>query len=94
MEGHKIIAVFFLLLLVSTFSFTYFSVTTSQFVEIAEEENRHSSGSTVTFTMQEYITEDADFRCFFQATDLEHQFESFIHFPPSKEIVAPPPELA
>ncbi|MCW8896894.1 MAG: hypothetical protein OQJ96_12805 [Flavobacteriales bacterium] len=94
MKGHKIIAVFFLLVLVSTFSFSYFSVPTYQFVEIAEEENRHSGGSTVTFSMQEYITEDLDFRCFFHAIDLKHQVEFSTLFPPSKEIVAPPPELA
>lgn len=93
MKNRKIIAGFFLLLLVSTFSFAYFSVPTSQFVEILEEENRHGGSSTVTFAMQEYITEDIDFRCFLNSTKLEYQIEFSTLFPPSKEIVAPPPEL-
>lgn len=94
MKYHNVILGFFLLLLVSTFSFSYFSIPISQFVEIAEEESRHGGSSIVTFAMQEYISEDSDFRCFFQSIELEHQVEFFILFPPSQEIVAPPPELA
>jgi hypothetical protein len=94
MNGRKIIALFFLILLTSTFTFSYFSVPTSQFVEIAEEESRHSNNSSVAFTVQEYIIGDEESNLFFSAIDLKHYFQYFFHIPPLKEVVAPPPELA
>lgn len=94
MNGTKIIAAFFLILLSSTFSFSYFSVPTSQFVEIAEEENRHGNSSSISFTVQEYIIGDEESSLFFSAIDLKHYFQYFFHIPPLKEVVAPPPELA
>ncbi|HLU85914.1 MAG TPA: hypothetical protein VKZ45_10600 [Vicingaceae bacterium] len=94
MKGRKIIVTFFLLLLTSTFSFSYFSVSTFQFVEIAEEESRHSNSSSVSFVMQEYIIADEESNLFFSAIDLKHYFQYFFHIPPLKEVIAPPPELA
>ncbi|PKP45029.1 MAG: hypothetical protein CVT95_09735 [Bacteroidetes bacterium HGW-Bacteroidetes-12] len=87
----KVIAAFLLTILVSTFSFTYFSVPSNQFIEINEEENKHN-GSSISFSMQEYLAGDALENLFFFSAEMllfktKITFLTFI-----KKVIAPPPE--
>lgn len=92
MNFKKVIAAFLLTILVSTFSFTYFSIPSNQFIEINEEENRHS-GNSITFSMQEYVTGNANSNLFLFSTDINHQNNTFQFLTPIRKVIAPPPEL-
>ena len=92
MNFKKVIAAFLLTILVSTFSFSYFSVPTNQFIEMSEEENKHN-GSSITFSMQEYVTENTNSILFIFTTDINHQNNTFQFITPTRKVIAPPPEL-
>ncbi|MBW6482052.1 MAG: hypothetical protein K0B10_03225 [Vicingaceae bacterium] len=92
MNFKKVIAAFLLTILVSTFSFSYFSIPSNQFIEINEEENRHS-GKLITFSVQEYVAESTNSNIFLFTTDVNHQNNTFQFLPPTRKVIAPPPEL-
>lgn len=92
MDYKKVITIFLISILVSTFSFSYFSVPTNQFIEINEEENRHSSNSTL-FSVQEYVTENTNSNLFLFSTDINHQNKTTQFLTPIRKVIAPPPEL-
>lgn len=94
MDYKKVISIFLISILVSTFSFSYFSLPTNQFIEINEEENRHSSNSTI-FSIQEYITENTNSNIFLFSflTEINHQNKTTQFLSPIRKVIAPPPEL-
>lgn len=92
MNFKKVIAAFLLTILVSTFSFTYFSVPPNQFIEINEEENRHS-GNSITFSMQEYLIDDTKESLFILFSEMHIFSNNFIFLTFAQKVVSPPPEF-
>lgn len=92
MNFKKVIAAFLLTILVSTFSFSYFSIPTDQFIEINEEENRHN-GNSITFSMLEYVIENTNSNIFLFSIDINCRNSTFQFLTPIRKVIAPPPEL-
>lgn len=90
MNFKLVIVSFFLMVLCSTFMFSYFSVSSPQFIEITEEE--HRSCSTNTFSVEEYILEEHHLFSFFYTKNINYYNKKSILIMLAKEVIAPPPD--
>ncbi len=92
MNFKKVIAAFLLTILVSTFSFSYFAIPSNQFIEINEEENRHS-GKLITFSVQEYLIDDVMESLFVLFSETHIFSNNFIFLTFVQKVISPPPEF-
>lgn len=91
MNFKLIIISFFLAILCSTFTFSYFSLPNNQFIEITEEE--HRSCSTNTFSVEEYIAQDADLKLFPHIKNIKYFNINNTLITLIKEVIVPPPNF-
>lgn len=91
MNFKLIIISFFLAILCSTFTFSYFSLPNNQFIEQAEEENKESSLST--FSVEEYIAEGADLKLFSHIKNIRYFNINNTLITLIKEVIVPPPNF-